>query len=230
MKATYTTANGRIAFEVEAPSAKELFGELGSIQEVFDAESDCGMCHGQDIHFRVREVNKFTYYELVCMGCNARFQFGQSKDMVSLFPKRRDDGKLLANGGWSRYNPQAEEEEPAESQRGQRSAPPATERAGNGNGNGNGHGYGTNHHTDRDEAMEAELARIDRSPASATESFRKLMENLQATAGQAGLDRYDVIADQYQRDYPRGNAPKEAIKAVVRKLFTELRSFQAKGR
>jgi hypothetical protein len=105
MKAEYTSSNGRLKFAVEGATPKDLFGELAGIQEVFDAESRCGCCQSDDIHYRVRVAQKFEFYELVCMGCNARFAFGQSKDLKNLFPKRREDGKNLPNGGWAKYDP-----------------------------------------------------------------------------------------------------------------------------
>jgi hypothetical protein len=104
MKAEYTSSNGRLKFAVEGATPKDLFGELAGIQEVFDAESRCGCCQSDDIHYRVRVAQKYEFYELVCMGCTARFAFGQSKDLKNLFPKRRDDGKILPNGGWSKYD------------------------------------------------------------------------------------------------------------------------------
>lgn len=227
MKATYTTANGRIAFEVAGDSPKDVFAELALIQEVFDAESSCGMpgCESDDIHYRVRVSRQgHTYYELVCMNCNARFEFGQIKDMKNLFPKRREDGKPLENGGWCRYNHSAGEDEDSESQRGQRQAPPE-------NGLPSRHQQPAGQPAAVDDGMQSALDRIDKNPSYASEAFRKLMEKLQTTGGQAGLDRYDVIADQFQRTYPNGRgATKEILKGVVRQLFGELRNFETKAR
>jgi hypothetical protein len=36
MKATYTTANGRLSFEVEGSSVKELFERVAGVQEIFE--------------------------------------------------------------------------------------------------------------------------------------------------------------------------------------------------
>ncbi len=107
MKATYHTHNGRITFEVEAESVKPIFVALSQIQEVFDCEHECGMCHSTDLRFQARKVDDFDFYELACNKCRARFSFGQAKKGGALFPKRRDeDGNKLEHGGWSRWEPQ----------------------------------------------------------------------------------------------------------------------------
>lgn len=108
MTARYTTRNGQIQFEVEGESAKALFAQIAGIQEIFDVEHACGMCNSKDIRFRVRKADKFIYYELNCQECRARLDFGQSQDLVSLFPKRKDeDGKWMPACGWYRYEPQS---------------------------------------------------------------------------------------------------------------------------
>lgn len=108
MKARFTTQNGQLQFEMEGESPKALFAQIAGIQEIFDVEHACGMCNSKDIRFRVRKADKFVYYELNCQECRARLDFGQSQDLVSLFPKRKDeDGKWMPNRGWYRYEPQA---------------------------------------------------------------------------------------------------------------------------
>ncbi len=118
MKAHYKTASGRITFEVEGGNAKELFRELASIQEVFDAEQSCGVCKGTGIRFQARKVDDFDFYELTCTNptCRARFSYGQAKKGGALFPKRKDeDGHWLPNGGWSKYEPRTNGEAAASS-------------------------------------------------------------------------------------------------------------------
>ncbi|HEY1494376.1 MAG TPA: hypothetical protein VGF49_07525 [Candidatus Solibacter sp.] len=110
MKALFRTANNRVTFEVDSPTAKELFAQLASIQEVFDAERKCGMpdCGSVDIRYATRERHGFEFFELQCQACRARFCYGQSRDGANLFPKRYGEQGALPNSGWSRYN--AEEE------------------------------------------------------------------------------------------------------------------------
>lgn len=106
MRAHYKTANGRITFEVQGETTKAIFEEIAAVQEIFETEQACRICHTQNIRFQVRKVEDFTYYELVCqeMGCRARFQFGQAKKGGGLFPKRKaEDGSYLPNNGWSKY-------------------------------------------------------------------------------------------------------------------------------
>ena len=105
MKAHYRTASGRITFEIEGETPKDLFKKVAGLQEVFEAETTCGCCEGKDIRFQVRTVEDNDYFELVCqdINCRARFQFGQNKKGGGLFPKRRDESGWLANGGWSKW-------------------------------------------------------------------------------------------------------------------------------
>lgn len=107
MKAHYRTANGRITFEIEGGSQKELFEGISLLQEVFEADSTCGVCNSPEIRFRVRKVDTYVYYEYHCK-CGARLSFGQSKDMKSLFPKRKDDSGWLPDRGWSKYQPKGD--------------------------------------------------------------------------------------------------------------------------
>ncbi len=108
MKARYTSENGRLVFDVEAETAKALFSQLGAIQELFEAETQCGLCNSSDIRYSARVVDEYEFYELACRACKAQFRFGQKKKGGDLFPKRKDDdGNWLANKGWSRFEPQS---------------------------------------------------------------------------------------------------------------------------
>lgn len=114
MKAAYRTANGQITFEVDGESAKALFSQIASIQEVFDAEHACGMCDSTDIRYLARKVDDFDFYELACRACHARFAFGQAKKGGALFPKRKDeDGNWIPNNGWTRFEAAGAQKAPA---------------------------------------------------------------------------------------------------------------------
>lgn len=106
MKCTYKSVNGRMMFEVSGESAKDIFEQIANVQEVFDADSKCGCCDSANIKFRVRQVDDYTFYELVCADCHARLSFGQNKKGGGLFPKRKaEDGGWLSNNGWSKFEP-----------------------------------------------------------------------------------------------------------------------------
>jgi len=104
-----------MSFKISGETPKAIFKELAGIQDLFEAETACGCCDGDDIRFQVRtagEKGEFSYFELVCNNpeCRARFSFGQSLDQKSLFPKRTDPDKekgdrdyYLPNRGWARY-------------------------------------------------------------------------------------------------------------------------------
>jgi len=104
VKAHYRTKNGQITFEVQGEQVKDLFEQIAGVQEVFEAECECGLCKSKNVNFRVRTVDDNKYYELACE-CGARFQFGQNKKGGGLFPKRKDkESMLLPNGGWAKWN------------------------------------------------------------------------------------------------------------------------------
>ena len=106
MKARYTTKDSSITFEIDGENPKSLFREIAGIQEVFDGQRECGVCHGTEFRYQVRDVDDNDFYELVCLNnqCRARFSFGQHKKGGGLFPKRKDaDGNWIENGGWVRY-------------------------------------------------------------------------------------------------------------------------------
>src|SRR5688572_21338136 len=98
MKAQLAISN--LKFELVADNAKDLFQQVAEIQEVFEAETECGLCHVEDIHYSYREVGAYKYYELRCGACGAQFQFGQKIQGGQLFPKRTKDKEPLPNGGW----------------------------------------------------------------------------------------------------------------------------------
>lgn len=104
MKAHYRALNGKVTFECEGDSPKSLFKKLALVQEIFDADSQCGCCNSTNIRFRSRKVDDFEFYELGCADCFARLQFGQHKTGGGLFPKRKDeDGNYMPFRGWSKY-------------------------------------------------------------------------------------------------------------------------------
>jgi hypothetical protein len=111
MKAIFRTRKGQISFELEGADAKELFRQIAAVEEVFDAEHECGLCHSKELRFRHRVVGEYQYYELHCNDCGARFEFGQRKAGGILFPRRRKKKQQLPNGGWSKYEAHPDEEE-----------------------------------------------------------------------------------------------------------------------
>lgn len=103
MKAHIKSGNGRLLIEVEGESIKDLFRAIAEAQEILDADAACGACGSQVVKHHVRDIDKFTYFELRCE-CGAALAFGQLKEGGGLFPKRKGaDGKELPNRGWVRY-------------------------------------------------------------------------------------------------------------------------------
>ncbi len=105
MKAHFKTPGGRLTFEVEGETIKDLFQEIANLQEVFEADTTCGCCNSTNIKYNFRVADSFSFYELKCQEekCGAAFSFGQNKNGVDLFPKRTSDGAALPNRGWKVY-------------------------------------------------------------------------------------------------------------------------------
>jgi len=103
MKAHFRTLGGRITFEVDGDGQKGVFKEIAALQEIFEAEQKCGLCESARIRFQYRKSGRYDYFEMVCDDCRAIFEFGQKMEGGVLFPKRKENGKLLPNGGWAKY-------------------------------------------------------------------------------------------------------------------------------
>jgi hypothetical protein len=110
MECQYKTQDGRLVFKIAGDSPKKIFSEIAAIQDLFEAETSCGICGHTVLKMQHRKVESkgktFDYYELVCRNpdCRARLSFGQAMVGEGLFPKRKgDDDQYLPNRGWQRY-------------------------------------------------------------------------------------------------------------------------------
>lgn len=104
MKAKFNA--GKLTAEFESDTAKDLFAQLASFQEVF-GQTKCGKCGSDNVRFVVRTVDDNEYYELRCADCQARLSFGVMKKGGGLFPKRKDgEGNWLPDNGWVKWNSQ----------------------------------------------------------------------------------------------------------------------------
>lgn len=101
MKVSYTTANGRLTFEIEVTTGKQAFEVVAAVQELFE-EPACGLCKSALIRCDVREFDNNKYFKLVCNACGGQIDLGQHKDGKGLFVKRldKDTKKPLPNRGW----------------------------------------------------------------------------------------------------------------------------------
>ena len=120
----YYKPTPQLTIELEAADIKEVFKELGPVQEVLSSKTcTCGKCGSTEIRLLHRKQEKFDFYELMCnaKGCGAKLALGQN-DAGNLFPRRykRDpddnkkplkvDGKTqwLDNNGWLKWSEQQE--------------------------------------------------------------------------------------------------------------------------
>ena len=121
----YYKPTPQLTVEIEAADIKELFKELGPVQEVLGPTTCiCGKCQCIDIRLLHRKQGKFDFYELMCTkkGCGAKLALGQN-DAGNLFPRRyqqdpndnkkplKVDGKTqwLKDNGWLRWQDQSNE-------------------------------------------------------------------------------------------------------------------------
>ncbi len=112
MKITYTTANGRLTFEMDVTTGKQAFEVVAAVQELFE-EPDCGACKSANIRCDVREFDANKYFKLVCNDCGAQLDFGQHKDGKGLFVKRRgEDKQPLPDRGWYVWQGSKQAEKP----------------------------------------------------------------------------------------------------------------------
>ncbi len=108
--------NDKITLKVEARDVKDVFQQLGPLQEVFEA-CKCGKCKSDKIRLIHRKPDKFDFYELSCSACGSKLSLGQN-DAGNLFPRRYkqdpNDPKIalldsngnkvwLDNDGWIKY-------------------------------------------------------------------------------------------------------------------------------
>jgi hypothetical protein len=210
MKVRYTSANGQLVFDVEAETAKQLFSQLGSIQDIFEAETECGCCHSSDIRFSFRVIDKFAFYELACRKCGAQFKFGQRKDGDDLFPKRKDeDGRLLANGGWSKWQPETTSQPMP--------GPREPERVPTGNRPIN---------PDTPEGLQPSFDRLatlylwKAAPTRIGPALDMLRGQLHAASGSDGTARFDKIYRAYEASIGKGTAA--SIKALLKDCVSAL--------
>lgn len=108
MKVNYTSQDGRMQFDFDAATQKDVFKKLAEIQSLFE-EPECGCCKSKIIHFEHRTHDGNDYYKMVCQVCNAQLDYGQNKTGGGLFARRveKDSKRPMPNNGW--YHWQREE-------------------------------------------------------------------------------------------------------------------------
>ena len=106
---------GRVWLEVDVIGVKAAMKALGEYQEVF-LERKCGQCGKEDIIYEHRQVDGHDYYSLKCADCGAQLDFGQHKNGVTLFAKRKlPDGTFdKEHRGWYRYQDRSRSDEQRE--------------------------------------------------------------------------------------------------------------------
>mgnify|MGYP007073376906 FL=1 len=115
MKVTYMSKDSKFVVELEGKSQTDIFQQIASFQEVFEADEHCGRCNSEKhkVRFVVRTVEDNDFYELQCQNpaCRAKLAFGVNKKGGTLFPKRFEDGKIKGKNGWTKFNRETGKEE-----------------------------------------------------------------------------------------------------------------------
>lgn len=94
---------GRCWLDVEAVSVKEAIKELSEFLDVL-GESQCGLCGSEHVQPRHRLAKGYDFFEMFCLACGARLDFGQTREGDHLFPKRKDqDGNWIGKNGWYQW-------------------------------------------------------------------------------------------------------------------------------
>lgn len=99
--------------EADGPTVADVFESLARLEEIFHGHEVCGLCHGPDVRYQVRQDKDGNkYHHAVCMEprCGAEFRFGQRREPKGvLFPQLKDaDGNWKPNGGWAKFAPHVE--------------------------------------------------------------------------------------------------------------------------
>jgi hypothetical protein len=98
IEATYKTMRGNLLLKVSGETVKAVFKEIAHVAEVFDADTECGLCHSTDLRYRTRTIDGNDYFELSCLSCGGALKFGQHKTGGTLFANRGE-----GENGWTRF-------------------------------------------------------------------------------------------------------------------------------
>ena len=93
--------------EVDAGSTMEAMEALSEYLEVF-SQARCLVCNEENVvpvHRKAesRDGKKYDFYEMKCLKCGAKLEFGQSME-GKLFPRRKNkDNSYRENMGWFQW-------------------------------------------------------------------------------------------------------------------------------
>jgi hypothetical protein len=111
MKMIYKSVDDRCEFECELTTVKMAFELAAHLDEGF-SETQCGQCNSNRLRHVVRDVETQTgggtYYEMQCLDCGARLDFGQHKNNKTLWCKRERPGEDAKHRGWYYYTGSAQ--------------------------------------------------------------------------------------------------------------------------
>lgn len=76
-------------------NVKETAKEISAFLDFYASDKQCMLCQSENLRPSHRDASGYDFYEITCLDCGGRLQFGQRKDVEALFPKRKHD-----DGSW----------------------------------------------------------------------------------------------------------------------------------
>lgn len=114
MEAQYRTRSGHLVVKVEGRLLLDIIRGISEVEEVLQNDQ-CGCCKSRNVRPNHRRSGNYDFYEMLCQDCGAALRLGVRQSDQKLFPRRKDeDGNLLANGGWKKWQGSSQEEEDPE--------------------------------------------------------------------------------------------------------------------
>lgn len=111
MEAQYKTRSGRLVVKVEGQLFSAIIRGISEVEEVLRNDK-CGCCESVNVRPNYRRSGNYDFYEMLCQDCGAALGLGVRQSDQRLFPRRKDeDGNLLPNGGWKKWQGSRQEEE-----------------------------------------------------------------------------------------------------------------------
>lgn len=109
MEVQYKTRSGRLIVKIEAQLFMNIIRGISEVEEIM-RNDQCGCCSSVNVRPNYRKSGTYDFYELLCEDCGAALGLGVRREDQKLFPRRKDDdGKLLPNGGWKKWQGRQEE-------------------------------------------------------------------------------------------------------------------------
>lgn len=110
MTFTYDLTTGHLQATFDTNNFQDVIKHITYLDKVF-RETECGFCKSPNIRLRVRETTEgYLYYEYICQNpdCRAKLQVHEQQNAAhTMYLKKMEDGQMLPNGGWKKWEGRA---------------------------------------------------------------------------------------------------------------------------